>query len=77
MHITSSRNMDMVFACMQIHVYMPRLLSTFYLYCSLRYWFRAKGKLSDDQALHRQVKPFYKYIYIYIYTYKVGSALLE
>jgi len=23
--------------------------------CSLRYWFRAKGKLSDDQALHRYI----------------------
>ncbi|CAI0472140.1 unnamed protein product [Linum tenue] len=25
---------------------------------SLKYWFRAKGKLSDDQALQRQVTPF-------------------
>lgn len=25
---------------------------------SLRYWFRAKGKLSDDQALHRCVAAF-------------------
>ena len=26
--------------------------------CSLNFWFRAKGKLSDDQALHRCVVAF-------------------
>jgi len=34
--------------------------------CSLRYWFRAKGKLSDDQALHR-----YK---SYIFTLDVSGS---
>ena len=35
------------------HVYMVCLVGIHNLCCSLRYWFRAKGKLSDDQALHR------------------------
>ena len=38
MHITYYRNMNMVFACVQIYVYKPHLLSTFYFYCSSRYW---------------------------------------
>ena len=32
-------------------------------------WGIEQRQLSDDQALHRQVKPFYKYIYIYIYIH--------
>jgi len=30
--------------------------------CSLRYWFRARGKLSDDQALHRYIVSIYLWI---------------
>jgi len=51
------------FFSLQIIFTWPQYLGSYWYYilsktylkfqCSLRYWFRAKGKLSDDQALHR------------------------
>lgn len=42
--------------------------------CSLRYWFRAKGKLSDDQALHRYAT-FFNSQYISVFLLISGMMI--
>lgn len=42
------------------------------LYCSLRYWFRAKGKLSADQALHRYATYFNSMDIVFLVDFAQG-----
>lgn len=56
------------------------LFENYILLYNLRYWFRAKGKLSDDQALHRSVIPLsakYFSFCLYVFLTSCGCSWLS